>query len=437
MCLSFSELTREELVNEHLQPFLKGKYEENELGEFSEILSYVSGQYSNIENLIKHLENLEGDAEEVNRIYYLSIPPSVFLDVTHAIGKSGRSKKGWTRVVIEKPFGKDIQTYEKLSKEINSVFKDKEIYRMDHYIGKEVVQNLLVLRFANVIFDPLWDKNNIHSVQILFSEKLGVEGRGGYFDEYGIVRDVVQNHVMQMLTLIAMEPPVSLSPKDIRDEKVKVLRCITPLTSQDCVYGQYIASKSHEGYTDDKTVAKDSQTPTFAAFLMKIRNRRWEGVPFIIKAGKGLNENRIEVRIKFKQVPPNIFGKMQNNELVIRVQPDEAIYLNIMNKVPGLGLFVCSSQLEQKYDIKYRNTPIPDAYVRLILDVIRGNQSNFVSEDEIRYSWMIFDEILKNPPKLEKYEYGSNGPVSAENMAREHGSSWTETSECYDIQMEY
>jgi len=330
-------------------PFLK-KHEKKDLDAFFEHVFYCAGQYdkeedfANLNAMIEKCESegcklLEGeykalaeskhlsedevfedsetrDASPVpfkprnHRFFYLSLPPSVFLVSATMLGKTCKTQNGYNRIVIEKPFGRDLVTFKKLSFGLSKVFGKDEIFRIDHYIGKEVVQNLLVLRFANVILEPLWNRNTIKSVQIIFKEELGVEGRGGYFDSYGIIRDVMQNHLLQILALIAMEPPVSLSPTDIRNEKIKVLKSIEPVKMEDIVVGQYkgkvVNGERFPGYREDPTVADDSITPTFAACVLKVKNRRWDGVPFFLESGKALDERLAEIRINFNDVPANL-----------------------------------------------------------------------------------------------------------------------------------
>lgn len=257
----------------------------------------------------------------------------------------------------------------------------------------------MVLRFANHIFSPIWERNVISNVQISFKEELGVEGRGGYFDHYGIIRDVMQNHLMQILALIAMEQPVSLSAEDVRDEKVKVLRCINPLDSNNLVIGQYKATKDGKipAYNADPTVEQNSLTPTYAAAVLFINNYRWDGVPFLLRCGKAMDSRKTEIRIQFKDIPANIFkyssDDIQANELVIRVQPDEAIYFKIMNKIPGLSMEMDVSLLDLQYKSNFQ-VDIPDAYERLILDVVRGDKSLFIRNDELQASWNIFTPVL-------------------------------------------
>ncbi|KAI8526816.1 hypothetical protein RHMOL_Rhmol12G0026100 [Rhododendron molle] len=321
--------------------------------------------------------------------------------------------------------------------ELDKKLKEHEV-RIDHYLGKELVENLSVLRFSNLIFEPLWNRQYIRSVQLIFSEDFGTEGRGGYFDNYGIIRDIMQNHLLQILALFAMETPVSLDAEDIRNEKVKVLRSMRPIQLEDVVIGQY---KSHTrggvvypGYTDDNTVPQNSLTPTFAAAALFIDNARWDGVPFLMKAGKALHNKRAEIRVQFRHVPGNLYNRsfgtdldQATNELVIRVQPDEAIYLKINNKVPGLGMRLDRSNLNLLYAARY-SKEIPDAYERLLLDAIEGERRLFIRSDELDAAWSLFTPVLKELEEKkiipEYYPYGSRGPVGAHYLAARYKVRW-------------
>ncbi|OEL27542.1 Glucose-6-phosphate 1-dehydrogenase 2, chloroplastic [Dichanthelium oligosanthes] len=332
------------------------------MDEFLKRCFYHSGQYDSEEHFIdldKKLKQHEGSRVS-NRLFYLSIPPNIFLDVVKCASKSASSVNGWTRVIVEKPFGRDSESSAALTRGLKQYLVEDQIFRIDHYLGKELVENLSVLRFSNLVFEPLWSRQYIRNVQLIFSEDFGTEGRGGYFDSYGIIRDIMQNHLLQILALFAMETPISLEAEDIRNEKVKVLRSMKPLQLEDVVIGQYKnhtkGGTTYPGYTDDKTVPKDSVTPTFAAAALFINNARWDGVPFLMKAGKALHTKRAEIRVQFRHVPGNLykgsFGTdldRATNELVIRVQPDEAIYLKINNKIPGLGMRLDRSNLNLHY----------------------------------------------------------------------------------------
>ncbi|KAB2034475.1 hypothetical protein ES319_D04G088700v1 [Gossypium barbadense] len=315
------------------------------------------------------MHEISKSSQEVSsrRLFYLALPPSVYPSVCRMIRKYCMNEfdlGGWTRVVVEKPFGKDLDSAELLSSQIGELFDEPQIYRIDHYLGKELVQNLLVLRFANRFFLPLWNRDNIDNVQIVFREDFGTEGRGGYFDEYGIIRDIIQNHLLQVFCLVAMEKPVSLKPEHIRDEKVKVLQSVLPIKDEEVVLGQY------EGYRDDPTVPDYSNTPTFATVILRIHNERWEGVPFILKAGKALNSRKAEIRVQLKDVPGDIFKceKQGRNEFVIRLQPSEAMYMKLTVKQPGLEMSTVQSELDLSYKQRYQGVTIPEAYERLILD---------------------------------------------------------------------
>lgn len=401
---------------------------------------YHCGQYDNQEHFVELDKKLK--EHEVgrcsNRLFYLSIPPNIFVDAVRCASVSASAANGWTRVIVEKPFGRDSESSAALTRALKQHLEEDQIFRIDHYLGKELVENLSVLRFSNLIFEPLWSRQYIRNVQLIFSEDFGTEGRGGYFDNYGIIRDIMQNHLLQILALFAMETPVSLDAEDIRNEKVKVLRSMRSLHLDDIVLGQY---KSHQrggvtypGYTDDKTVPTDSLTPTFAAAALFIDNSRWDGVPFLMKAGKALHNRRAEIRVQFRHVPGNLYNKnfgtdldQATNELVIRVQPDEAIYLKINNKVPGLGMRLDRSNLNLLYAARY-SKEIPDAYERLILDAIEGERRLFIRSDELDAAWSLFTPVLKEIEEKkvtpEYYPYGSRGPVGAHYLAARYNVRW-------------
>ncbi|GMJ13118.1 glucose-6-phosphate dehydrogenase 2 [Hibiscus trionum] len=401
---------------------------------------YHSGQYDSEDNfsqLDKKLKKHEGGRVS-NRLFYLSIPPNIFTEAVKCASLSASSYNGWTRVIVEKPFGRDSESSAALTKTLKQYLAEDQIFRIDHYLGKELVENLSVLWFANLIFEPLWSRRYIRNVQLIFSEDFGTEGRGGYFDNYGIIRDIMQNHLLQILALFAMETPVSLDAEDIRNEKVKVLRSMRPLRLEDVVVGQY-KSRSRGGvtypsYTDDKTVPKDSLTPTFAAAALFIDNARWDGVPFLMKAGKALHDRRAEIRVQFRHVPGNLYNRnfgtdldRATNELVIRVQPGEAIFLKINNKVPGLGMRLDRSNLNLHYAARY-SKEIPDAYERLLLDAIEGERRLFIRSDELDAAWALFTPVLAELEEKkiipESYPYGSRGPVGAHYLAARYNVRW-------------
>ncbi|ORY42574.1 glucose-6-phosphate dehydrogenase [Rhizoclosmatium globosum] len=403
------------------------------LDKFLQLCTYVSGKYDDapsFQNLNAFLEDVEGtkDPKGKTRVFYMALPPSVFIPASTGLkhwcylGEGGKN-----RLVVEKPFGKDLASSQELGTALAANWKEEEIYRIDHYLGKEMVKSLMVLRFANVLFGAIWNRNHINNVQITFKEKFGTDGRGGYFDEFGIIRDIMQNHLLQVLTILAMDRPVTLSAEDVRNEKVKVLRAIKPLTLDETILGQYTASadKKEPGYLDDPTVPHGSTTPTYAAAVFKIHNERWEGVPFILKCGKALEESKVEIRVQFNDVAGNLYPSTVRNELVIRLQPKEAVYMKLMNKEPGLSTDLHVTELDLSYEKRYKDAKIPDAYESLILDCLKGDHSNFVRDDELELAWKIFTPLLhkiegeKIQPEL--YQYGSRGPAAAQEFIERHG----------------
>ena len=365
---------------------------------------YVSGAYDSSEAFLDlyramAARNPDGNAKS---LLYMAIPPFLFLDVARAIGDAGLigcddSPAGWTRVVIEKPFGRDRASSDELVAAMGGIITEDQTYRIDHYLGKEIIQNLIVLRFANRIFEPLWNRMHIESVQICFRENIGIEGRTGYFDQYGIIRDIMQNHLLQILALVAMERPHRLDAGDIGDEKVRALRCIPPLRAGDFVLGQY------HGYLDHDGVPADSITPTYARTTLRIDNDRWEGIPFVMSAGKSLDRRMTEIRIRFRPVANGLFessnADVAANDLVLRVQPDAAINLNITNKMPGLEMELSQRNLNLNYDAAYA-TVMPEAYETLLLDVIQGDKSLFIRKDELEAAWDIFTPALHEMEEL-------------------------------------
>ncbi|XP_062211531.1 glucose-6-phosphate 1-dehydrogenase, chloroplastic-like isoform X2 [Phragmites australis] len=416
----------------------------DKMEQFLQRCFYQSGLYNSEEGFAELDRKLkEKEAGKLpNRLFYLSIPPNIFVDVVRSASRTASSSSGWTRFIVEKPFGRDSESSGELTRSLKKYLAEEQIFRIDHYLGKELVENLSVLRFSNLVFEPLWSRNYIRNVQLIFSEDFGTEGRGGYFDNYGIIRDIMQNHLLQILALFAMETPVSLDAEDIRNEKVKVLRSMRQLKLEDVVVGQYKGhtrgGRSYPGYADDPTVPKGSITPTFAAAALFIDNARWDGVPFLMKAGKALHTRRAEIRVQFRRVPGNLYRRnigtdldKATNELVLRVQPDEAIYLKINNKVPGLGVRLDSSNLNLLYSERYRRE-IPDAYERLLLDAIEGERRLFIRSDELDAAWGIFTPVLRElehkrvAPEL--YPYGSRGPVGAHYLAANYNVRWGDIS---------
>jgi len=429
------------IKNPNDDPEIKEKIEQ-----FKAICTYVHGGYDDdgsFQNLNKHLESIEhGYARKGyrNRLFYLALPPSVFIPVAKGIKKNAYVTNGINRIIVEKPFGKDLQSCRELLGSLKENWSENETFRIDHYLGKEMVKNLLVLRFANIALGSAWDKNSISNVQITFKEPFGTEGRGGYFDEFGIIRDILQNHLLQVLSILTMERPVSFSAEDIRDEKVKVLRAIPPIAREDALLGQYVSANGKPGYLDDDTVPRNSVCPTFAALTLWIHNPRWEGVPFILKAGKALNEAKVEIRIQYKDVTQGIFKDIARNELVMRIQPSEAVYMKLNTKTPGLHTRVLPVEMDLTYKKRFSETNIPEAYEALILDALKGDHSNFVRDDELDVAWKIFTPLLhwidgKNgpPPRPVSYPYGSRGPKELDAFITKYGYKRTENGYVWPV----
>ncbi|CUE67103.1 Glucose-6-phosphate dehydrogenase, putative [Bodo saltans] len=419
--------------------YFPGKGKECHVDHFLARIAYVQGSYDDPADFAKldaFLRNLEENTKG-NRLYYLALPPTAFVGACTGISKAAMipEEYGWVRVIVEKPFGRDLATSNELSHQLSQLLKEKQIFRIDHYLGKEMVQNIVTLRFANRAFAALWNANNIANVQITFKEKIGTEGRGGYFDNFGIIRDVIQNHLTQILALVAMEKPRSLSAEDIRDEKVEVLRCVEPVSLENCIIGQYTANEAMPGYLEDPTVPKGSNCPTFALMKLKINNDRWRNVPFYIKAGKALESKAVRIRIQFHEEVRPFLNRTQRNELVICAQPTEAMYMKITTKTPGLGKELIDTH-QTELDLTYHNryaVSLPDAYESLISEAVGGNSTNFVRSDELEAAWAIFTPLLHSIDKGEvkplPYQAGSRGPAEADAMLaaeyrRNEGYQW-------------
>jgi len=431
-----------------IKPYLVGKNPSAEklknADEFLQLCTYHAGQYDSAEDTkrvsakateLHDAKDKDATSKLENRLFYLALPPTQFISATTSIKAAAMTPTGFNRIVVEKPFGRDTESAKKLGKEMGALFTEDFLYRIDHYLGKEMVQNLIVLRFANQTFEPLWNRNYVSAVQISFKEDIGTQGRGGYFDEFGIIRDVIQNHLMQVFSIVAMEAPVRVSGGDyanfVRDEKVKVLKAVRPVKLSDVVTGQYTGNpeKKEPGYLEDPTVPAGSNCPTFATCILYVDNARWQGVPFIIKAGKGLDTRRTEIRVQFK-VPaaaPAMFGNqdIHPNELVIRLQPHEAIYMKTNVKQPGLHTVPVQSELDLNYDTRYPIAELHDAYTRLILDVLRGKQATFVRDDELLAAWEIFTPMLHEIEQGKKlpiaYKFGSRGPKESDELIERVG----------------
>ena len=411
---------------------------EQQLGEFCKLASYIKGQYEQDEpfqELEKHLQELEKGQSKTNRVFYMALPPSMFIPVSQHLKKNNYPTKGIARIIIEKPFGKDLESSRELDRALQPNWKEEETFRIDHYLGKEMVKNILILRFGNEFFGATWNRNHIDNVQITFKEPFGTEGRGGYFDEFGIIRDVMQNHLLQVLTLLAMERPISFSAEDIRDEKVRVLRGMPSIEPKNVIIGQYEKSLdgTKPGYKEDDGVPKESRCPTFCSMVAYIKNERWDGVPFILKAGKALNEQKTEVRIQYKDVTSGIFKDIPRNELVIRVQPNESVYIKMNSKLPGLSMQTVVTELDLTYRRRFSDLKIPEAYESLILDALKGDHSNFVRNDELDASWRIFTPLLHYLDANKEitpmgYPYGSRGPRVLDDFTASYGYKFSDAA---------
>ncbi len=412
---------------------------------FRQRLFYCQGGYGDSKSM-EHLKERIAEIEikfglEGNRLFYLATPPEIFEDLVVGIRESGLNKsQGWVRIVVEKPFGNDLKSAQHLNQLLWTAFDEHEIYRIDHYLGKETVQNLLVLRFGNTVFEPLWNRRYVDHVQITVAESDGIGTRGRYYDATGALRDMVPNHLFQLLTLIAMEPPISLEADSVRSEKLRVLKSIKPFEHEDVdenvVRGQYgqgeIEGKVVTAYRDEPYVAPNSTTETFVAMRLFVRNWRWEGVPFYLRTGKRLPKRVTEVQIQFRPVPhllfpPETAGQLKPNLLTLRIQPDEGIILLIETKVIGVGMQVRSTPLDFHY-AQFGN-PIPDAYERLLLDAMRGDQTLFMRADEVETAWRIVTPILrhwqKSPkPNFPNYAAGTWGPKEADELMKRDGRRW-------------
>jgi glucose-6-phosphate 1-dehydrogenase len=400
--------------------------------DFSQRLSYLTGSYDDphtYQALRDHLEALTGDGEgQHNRLFYLAVPPKVYPEIIKQLGNAGlnMNQHGWTHIVIEKPFGHDLKSARQLNEQVHGCFEEEQVYRIDHYLGKETVQNILAFRFANFIFDEMWGRKYIDHIQITAAETDRVEQRAGYYDENGVVRDMLQNHLLQLLAFITMEAPIEMTAKELRDEKVKLLRTIRPPEPSDSVLGQYA------GYSEEEGVDSHSQTPTYVAVKLFIDNRRWQGVPFYLRSGKALADKVTEITVQFTHVANPIFEKRsgpRSNLISFCIQPDEGIQLTFQLKEPGKDMQTAPVAMDFQYSDLIGDQPLPEAYERLILDAIRGDASLFSRSDEIERAWELVDVLLLQGNADEKtqplpYSPGSWGPTAAHDLIRQDGRDW-------------
>jgi len=370
-----------------------------------------------------------------NRVYYLAVPPPAFPTIVEALGKR-KSDQGWTRLIVEKPFGHDLASAQHLTALLREHFAENEIFRIDHYLGKETVQNMLALRFANGIFEPIWNRQFIDHVQITVAESIGIEGRAGYYEQAGAIRDIFQNHLLQLLALTAMEPPIDFTAESVRNEKVKVLKSIHTPGPRSVVRGQYgrgfVEGEEVPAYREEQGVASDSMTETFVAAKLYVDNWRWADTPFYVRMGKRLARRETTIAIQFKRAPHPPFAEtsadeLRPNVLLVHVQPDEGVSLAIGAKVPGQGMTIRTVHMDFLYGGAFR-TGMPEAYERLILDTLLGDATLFTRADEIDEQWLLVDTIVaawqRDRPAFPNYAAGTWGPPSSDDLLRRDGRSW-------------
>lgn len=405
---------------------------------FAKRLHYIDAQLNDLDamrDFKRRLEEVEGDSDEVNRLYYLSIAPQLYEPTVTNLGACGLADEngGWRRVVIEKPFGYDLTTARHLNDTVAGVFREDQVFRIDHYLGKETVQNLLVFRFANAIFEPIWNRNYIDNVQITVAEQVDVSDRAAYYDQSSVMRDMIQNHLLQLLTLVAMEPPSTADAESLRNKKVEVLQSIRRYPVEEmighAVRGQY------KGYLSENGVPSDSVTPTFGAMRLYVDNWRWRGVPFYLRTGKAMELKTSEIVIQFQQPPHSMFALSHNQQLPsnilgICVQPDEGMHLKFEVKVPDEDMSVQRQMdMEFHYDSAFGGGAIPEAYELLLEDALEGDASLFIRADHIEEAWRIVDPLIHvweqhDPSPMPEYAPGSWGPKEADILLAQDGRTW-------------
>jgi glucose-6-phosphate 1-dehydrogenase len=420
--------------------------DEAKKSEFLKNLQYFSGNYDDpdaFQKLSKRLDELDGEGQlGGNRLFYLATPPEVYPHVIQQLKKANLTKskneKSWTRIIIEKPFGRDLASAKELNAKVLESFDESQVYRIDHYLGKETVQNMLVFRFGNGIFEPLWNRNYVDSVQITAAESLGVERRAAFYETAGAMRDMIQSHVLQLTSLVAMEAPARFDATSVRNEKIKVLQSMRPFTSESVwksvVRGQYgpgqVDGKPVPGYRQEPGVKPDSATDTFAALKLHVDNWRWSGVPFYLRSGKRLAHPHTEVAILFKRAPHMVFRgeNTETNSLVLNIQPDEGISLSFGAKTPGSQMHIRPVKMDFEYKNTFGGSTRP-AYATLINDCIRGDATLFDRADSVEAAWALVDPILKawetaSPPPFPNYPAGSDGPRAADDLTASDGRHW-------------
>jgi glucose-6-phosphate 1-dehydrogenase len=430
----FRDRMREAVIEHARDEFRQEVWEELAAG-----LRYVCADLADSEDdegVAEALNDLDATrGTKGNRVYYLAVPPSAIEPIVMQLGRR-RATGGWTRLIVEKPFGHDLESARHLNEIVRTYFDESEIFRIDHYLGKETVQNMLVLRFANGIFEPIWNRQFVDHVQITVAESLGIEGRASFYEQAGAVRDIVQNHMLQLLALTAMEPPIDFSADSVRNEKVKVLRAMHTPGPKHVVRGQYgrgyIEGEDVPGYREEEGVAPDSATETYLAAKVYVDNWRWADTPFYIRTGKRLPRRETTIAIQFKRAPHPPFeldpgNELRPNVLLVHIQPDEGVSLAIGAKVPGQGMTIRTVHMDFVYGGAFR-VGLPEAYERLILDCMLGDATLFTRADEVEEQWAIVDAIVapwkRDRPTFPNYEAGTWGPAVADELLHRDGRSW-------------
>jgi glucose-6-phosphate 1-dehydrogenase len=437
-------------VNDGINKFSRrGKSKKNEWKEFEKCISYQQGDFSNIityKTVKKQIDLLEASWKtSVNRVFYMAVPPAFFEDIATKIGKAGLTEnRQLSRIVVEKPFGHDLESARHLNALLHHLFDESQIYRIDHYLGKETVQNILAFRFANAMFEPIWNRNYIDHVQITVSEQLGVENRGNYYETAGALRDMIQNHLLQLMCLIAMEAPVSFDADEVRNKKVDVLNALRKFKPEDvhknAVRGQYgpgwLEGKKVKGYRQEPDVNKSSNIETFAAVKFFIDNWRWQGVPFYMRTGKRINDTISVITIQFKPVPHRSFPvetteNWQPNRLILNIQPYMGIRLRFQTKQPGLKMLLNPVDMLFNYNDAYSGGT-PEAYETLLLDIFQGDATLFMRADQVEAAWAILMPVLEawkanSSPNFPNYDAGTQGPEDAEALIAKDGHNWIVT----------
>ncbi|MGB2873951.1 MAG: glucose-6-phosphate dehydrogenase [Gaiellaceae bacterium] len=428
-----------ERMKEAVQEFGRDDFREDVWDWLAEGMHYVATDFSDDAGQNRVVEVLNGLDKERgtagNRVYYLAVPPDALSVLVLKIGER-RSTEGWTRVVVEKPFGSDLASAQQLNADLKEHFEEDEVFRIDHYLGKTTVQNLLALRFANGIFEPIWNRQFVDHIQITVAESIGIEGRAAFYEQAGAIRDVFQNHLLQLVALTAMEPPIDFTADSVRNEKVKVLRAMHTPGPKHVVRGQYgrgfVEGEEVPGYREEPGVPRDSMTETYVAAKLFVDNWRWADTPFYVRAGKRLARRDTSIAIEFKRAPHPPFEDaseedLRPNVLVVHVQPDEGVSLEFAAKVPGQGMRLRTVHMDFLYGGSFR-TGIPEAYELLILDCMLGDATLFTRADEVEEQWSLVDAIVafwkRDRPAFPNYEAGTWGPAAADELIRRDGRSW-------------